>query len=130
MQETESELIVVIDDEALVLEALHVLLETWGYRVLAAESERDAVERLQSLGERPTAILADYRLREGRTGLEAIERIRTVAGDVIPSIIITGDTSTESLRQAEASGLPVLQKPVLPPHLRKVLAQTLRRRGD
>ena len=40
------DLIMVIDDERSVLQALHILLEAWGYRVLAAESETDALDRI------------------------------------------------------------------------------------
>lgn len=118
-------LIIVIDDEATVLLALNVLLETWGYRVLAAESEGEAVEKLSGAGDPPQAIIADYRLREGRTGVEAIRRIRSMVGAEVPSIIITGDTSTDGLREARASGVTVLQKPVPPPHLKAVLTRAL-----
>ncbi len=105
--------------------ALNVLLEAWGYRVLTAESEGEAVDKLSSTGEAPQAIVADYRLREGRTGVEAIRRIRAMVGADVPSIIITGDTSTEGLREARASGVTVLQKPVPPPHLQAVLARAI-----
>lgn len=124
MHETDKEpekLVMVIDDERSVLQALNLLLETWGYRVVAAESEGEAVERLSAVGECPAAILADYRLREGRTGIQAIERIRAMVGSRVPAVIITGDTSSDGLRDAQASGLTVLQKPVLPPHLQTVL---------
>jgi len=123
-------LIIIIDDETTVLCALNVLLEAWGYRVLAAESEREAVDKLSSAGgEAPEAIVADYRLREGRTGVEAIRHIRALVGAEVPSIIITGDTSTEGLREARASGVTVLQKPVPPPHLQAVLARAIQPAG-
>lgn len=118
-------LVMVIDDETSVLQALNLLLETWGYRVVAAESEGEAVERLSAAGQRPVAILADYRLREGRTGIQAIERIRAMVGARIPAVIITGDTSIEGLRDAQDRGLTVLQKPVLPPHLQTVLGTVM-----
>ena len=69
----------VIDDERTVLQALNLLLEMWGYRVVTAESEGEAIDRLSVAGETPHAILADYRLREGRTGVQAIDRIRAEA---------------------------------------------------
>lgn len=116
----------VIDDERTVLQALNLLLEMWGYRVVAAESEGEAVERLSALDEKPHAILADYRLREGRTGVQAIERIRAMVGALVPGVIITGDTSIEGLRDARANGLTILQKPVLPPHLEAVLGKAVR----
>lgn len=119
-------LVMVIDDERTVLQALNLLLEMWGYRVVAAESEGEAVERLSALDEKPHAILADYRLREGRTGVQAIERIRAMVGALVPAVIITGDTSIEGLRDARANGLTILQKPVLPPHLEAVLGKAVR----
>ncbi len=118
-------LVMVIDDERTVLQALNLLLQMWGYRVIAAESEGEAVERLSALDERPHAILADYRLREGRTGVQAIDRIRTEVGTHVPAVIITGDTSTDGIREARARGLTILQKPVLPPHLQAVLGKAL-----
>ncbi|KAA0687194.1 response regulator [Azospirillum brasilense] len=122
----QDKLVMVIDDERTVLQALNLLLEMWGYRVVTAESEGEAVDRLSTAGETPHAILADYRLREGRTGVQAIDRIRAEAGAEVPGVIITGDTSTEGLRDARARGLTVLQKPVLPPHLQAVLTKVLR----
>ena len=119
-------LVMVIDDERTVLQALDLLLEMWGYRVVTAESEGEAVDRLSTAKETPHVILADYRLREGRTGVQAIDRIRAEAGAEVPGVIITGDTSTEGLRDARARGLTVLQKPVLPPHLQAVLTKVLR----
>ena len=123
--EAQDKLVMVIDDEHSVLQALNLLLEMWGYRVIAAQSEGEAVERLSALDEAPHAILADYRLREGRTGVQAIDRIRDLVGDIVPGVIITGDTTTEGLREARARGLTILQKPVLPPHLQAVLGKAL-----
>lgn len=123
------QLIMVIDDEATVLQAFHVLLGAWGYDVLVAESEEEAVDKLRQRDGAPQLIVADYRLREGRTGLQAIARLRALLGREVPSIIITGDTSSANLSEARASGMPVLQKPVLPPHLRTVLTQTLQSGG-
>jgi len=117
--------IIIIDDDASVLLALNVLLEAWGYRVLTAESEDEAVDKLSGAGARPHGIVADYRLREGRNGVQAIRRICTLVGAEVPSLIITGDTSSEDLREARARGLTILQKPVAPPHLQAVLARTI-----
>lgn len=118
----------VIDDEVTVLQAFNILLDAWGYDVLAAESE-EAVDKVKGRDGAPHLalhlIVADYRLREGRTGLQAIQRLRSMVGHEVPSIIITGDTSTENLNEARACGLTVLQKPVPPPHLHAVLTQTL-----
>ena len=117
--------IVLIDDEPVVLSSLCAVLQTWGFEVIAAESAAEAI-RLLSARERPPAmILADYRLREGRTGTEAIRDVCGLYHRTIPSIIITGDTAPERIREAEASGISVLHKPVTPPVLLSALTQTI-----
>ena len=64
----------------------------------------------------PHIVLADYRLREHRTGVQAIEAVREVlrldGGPEVGALIITGDTAPERLREAHASGLQLLHKPV------------------
>ncbi|HSV28681.1 MAG TPA: ATP-binding protein, partial [Candidatus Omnitrophota bacterium] len=124
-----SRLVVLIDDEPIVLKGLALVLQSWGYEVLAATSEAEAIEKLEALRRAPSLILADYRLREGHTGTEAVANIRTLFNSAIPSIIITGDTAPERLREAEASGLSILHKPIQPPTLREIVAETLARSG-
>ena len=118
-------MIVLIDDEPVVLSALRAVLQGWGYEVLAAESAAEAVRLLASREQPPNMILADYRLREGRTGTEAIRELCDLYHHAIPSIIITGDTAPERIREAEASGISVLHKPVTPPVLLSALTQTI-----
>lgn len=107
-----SPLIVVIEDEAIVLAGYQMLFESWGYRVVAASSSRAAHEQLAESGDRPDFILADYRLKEGQTGTDAIQSLREVFGQGIPGVLVTGDTAVDRLRTAAASGLPILHKPV------------------
>lgn len=118
-------LVVLIDDEPFVLKGLSLVLQDWGYRVLAAASEAEAMEKLAALQTPPSIILADYRLREGRTGTEAVAHIRDYYAAAIPSIIITGDTAPERLREAEASGFSILHKPIQAPHLREAIREKL-----
>jgi CheY-like chemotaxis protein/anti-sigma regulatory factor (Ser/Thr protein kinase) len=122
--------VVLIDDEPFVLKGLSMVLQGWGYRVLAASSEAEAMEQLAAMNTPPSIILADYRLREGRTGTEAVAHIRDHFAAAIPSIIITGDTAPERLREAEASGFSILHKPVQPPALREALRESLERPSD
>ena len=44
----------------------------------------------------------------------------------IPAFLISGDTTSERMREAEASGLPLLHKPVTPMALRSMVNQLLR----
>jgi CheY-like chemotaxis protein len=74
----------------------------------------------------PDAILADFRLAEGRTGLEAIAALRAQLGAPIPALVITGETAPETLQAIRTAGFPRLSKPVSPARLRAVLDQLLR----
>jgi two-component system, sensor histidine kinase len=115
-------LVVIIDDEAIILRGLQVVVEGWGYEVVIAASEVEAVERLSELDRAPDIIITDYRLRAGRTGIEAIRHIRARYGNrPIPSLLITGDTAPERLQEAEASGYRLLHKPVSSSKLKDVL---------
>lgn len=118
--------VLVIEDEEQVLAGLSLLLKAWQFDVVAAASEDEAIARLRYHRQPPDGIIADYRLRQGRTGTDAVNRIRALYRTPIPTIIITGDTTAPRLYGAEARGLVVLQKPVAAPCLQSILVQTLR----
>lgn len=118
-------LLAIIDDDASVLLAMRMLLESRGFRVIAGENEDHILDHLSAGGEVPDAIVADYRLRQGRTGIEAVRHIRARAGQPIPGLIITGDTSSGWVDEAKALRLTVLQKPVLPVQLSAALSKVM-----
>ena len=122
-------LIVVIDDDALVRDAMRGLLRRWGCFVVAAESERSALASLAGDDRRPDLIISDYRLADGHTGIEAIQRLRSALGARIPAFLVTGDIAPERLREASANGLHLLHKPVEPMALRAMLNQILKGSG-
>lgn len=119
-------LVVVIDDDALVLDGMRGLLKNWGCSVVTASSEEAALAALSEGETPPDIIISDYRLSDGKTGFAVIERIRRAFGTPIPAFLISGDTAPERLREASASGYYLLHKPVLPITLRSVVSQLLR----
>ena len=120
-----SALIAVVEDEAIVLVGYQMLFESWGYDVVAASSAAEALGMLQRGGRSPDIIIADYRLKDGQTGVGAIRSIQKEFGPTIPAILVTGDTGAERLREAAASGLPILHKPVNGGQLRDLLVRCL-----
>jgi two-component system, sensor histidine kinase len=114
--------VLVIDDEKMVANALAALLSAWGFRVMAAASVEEA---LAAIGHAPAAIVADYRLREGRTGVEAVSEVQTYFRRHIPSIVVTGDIAADRLRDIVQSGAQLLHKPVAPKELRAALQTAL-----
>ena len=75
----------------------------------------------------PDFVISDYRLREQRTGIEAIAALRALLGDALPALLVTGDTAPERLRQAQASVIPLLNKPVSPGQLYRAMMTLLKR---
>ena len=105
-------LIVAIDDEPMQLKAMQQLFARWGAEVIGAASTAEALARVIERGRMPDVIVADYRLREDTTGVEAIVTLRAGLERTIPGVILTGDTEPARLREAEASGFELLHKPV------------------
>ncbi|WP_142847499.1 MHYT domain-containing protein [Telmatospirillum sp. J64-1] len=118
-------LVVVIEDDALILLSLRAMLEAWGYRVVAASSSEEATQLLRPLHEHPDAIVSDLRLRDGKTGIEAIRDIYGLCGLHIPAILLTGETSPEYLNEARQSGFDILHKPVSSEELQRLLAMAV-----
>jgi two-component system, sensor histidine kinase len=118
-------LAVVVDDDVMVLDSLEAILTEWGYETLTATGAEEAVARIREVGRQPDIVIADYRLREGRTGVEAIRAIRALFDQPIPGLILTGETDLEFQRTAAAHGLGIAHKPVTPSQLGRVLAQQL-----
>ena len=119
-------LIVVVDDELPIREAMRRLLESWGHHVVVAGSGAEASALLAAEPRRPDAILCDYRLRAGEDGIAVILDLQSRYDTTVPAALITGDTGPERLRQAQASGLPVLQKPLGNARLRAAVGTLLR----
>ena len=117
--------VLVIDDEIAVRQAMTEVLQRWGCRVLTAESSVDAVARLQEEDFAVEVIVADFRLREERTGADAIQAVRQHLAREVPAMIVTGDTAPERLREASALGYALLHKPIQPVRLRAVLITLL-----
>jgi signal transduction histidine kinase len=113
--------IVVIDDEFAVREGMKALLSGWGCDVIVADSLSEAVERIGEHALKPNAIIADYRLREGATGIEAIQSLHNEFGRDIPAVLITGDISPDRIRESQERGYRQLHKPVPAAILRAAL---------
>jgi signal transduction histidine kinase/CheY-like chemotaxis protein len=113
--------IAVVEDETVVLEGMRVLLEGWGARVVAASSGDELLDGLAAAPGPPHLVIADYRLREGHSGVEAIRAVRERYGAAVPAIIVTGSTTPFNLEEAKALGAHLLLKPVMPAKLRTLI---------
>ena len=125
-------LIVVIEDEPAVRAGLEVLLQGWGATIVSFDSVAESAHWAQGVDlmrVRPDLLIVDYRLEEGRTGVEAIQALRERFGASVPAILVTGSTMTGHDKEAQLHDFHLLIKPVLPNKLRAMIAFKLGVRG-
>lgn len=122
-----AKLVVVIDNDPLVLDALGGLLRQWGYAVVAVASDSAAFAQLAARRRSPDLIVCDYHLSNGATGIDAIKRLRRVFR--IPAVLISADVSAAASVQVHAHDVRVLRKPVDVKMLRAMLRQALGKAG-
>jgi len=115
--------VLVLDDDEAVREGMAQLLHEWGCSCVAVETIDGAL--ISARAYRPDVVISDYRLREDRTGTQAITALRAEFGADLPALLITGDTAPLRLREALASGVPLLHKPVSPALLYRRLTSVL-----
>jgi signal transduction histidine kinase/CheY-like chemotaxis protein len=128
IQNNSSVIIVVIDDDITVREGMESLFEQWNTDVITAVDAADALQRLKQQNKFPHGIIADYRLREGLTGIDAIDALQSEYGSDIPALIVTGDIAESLLREVNRSGFQLLHKPVPPLKLRAFLRNVQQRK--
>ncbi len=114
--------VLVLDDEAAVRAGMEALLQHMGCVVMLAASTDEALHI--TMERQPDLVLADLRLRNTESGINAVEQLRARYPN-LPAIIITGDTAPDRLKQAQAAGLPVLHKPVAADTLMAAIAASL-----
>jgi signal transduction histidine kinase/CheY-like chemotaxis protein len=118
--------VLVIDDEPEVRTGMQTLLEHLGCRVAVCGSYAEAERLLDERALEVDLIVADFRLRQHENGIETVRRLRARLGEV-PALLVSGDTAPERLREAQASGLPLLHKPVSLDKLMQTMLAVLRR---
>ncbi|MEK0082921.1 PAS domain S-box protein [Benzoatithermus flavus] len=117
--------VMVIEDDALIRIGLEAMIEDWGHTVLAAASVDEAIV-MTDREPLPDAVVTDYRLQGGRTGLDAVLSLQAKLGRPIPATIVTGDTAPERLAEAKRGGFRLLHKPVGPLELKEAVTAMLR----
>lgn len=115
--------VAVIDNDPVVLEAMHALVERWGCEVISVRS----LQELQNAcpPQRHDIILADYHLDDQRNGLDAVRALRAASGRAIPAIVITADRTQDIADAARSMNCELMLKPAKPAQLRAVMVHLL-----
>lgn len=117
--------VLVIEDDAVQLEGIGLLLRGWGYAVIPARGIDEACAGLGGGAAAPDLVLSDLRLSGLETGIDAIQAVRARCGRRVPGVIVTGDTDPDRLRSVDRSGFPLVHKPCDPAALRRLLSRSL-----
>ncbi|MBP2311300.1 ATP-binding response regulator [Azospirillum soli] len=117
--------VLVIEDDAIQLEGINLLLRDWGYDVIPTRNLAEAYASLAAAPAAPDLVLSDLGLNGPETGIEAIKAVRARCGRVVPGVIVTGDTDPDRLRSIDRSGFGIVHKPYDPVALKSLLARTL-----
>jgi len=104
--------ILIIEDDPEVREHLELFLREEGYDAATAVDGPAALELAARRTVRPDLVLADYNLPNGMSGIQVCQKLRQELGRQIPFIILTGDTSTEALRDIALHDCIQFNKPV------------------
>jgi DNA-directed RNA polymerase specialized sigma24 family protein len=113
--------VVIIEDEPLIAMDLQALVRELGHRVIrVARTHREAVEAVEQ--SHPGLVLADIRLADGSSGLDAaIEILRTLSVPIIfitafPELLLTGSRPEPTF---------LIRKPFTASALKAVISQAL-----
>lgn len=104
-----SRVVLFVDDDPAILDAMAMLLEFADMEVHTAIDGEHALDHLAG-GLMPDIVVSDYWL-PGLTGAELVDRIRRGTRTDLPVILLTGDTNAAEL-EAVVSDCTVLHKPV------------------
>jgi two-component system, sensor histidine kinase len=113
----------VVDDEIGILKGMSALLGVWGVRTSTGSTSAEADQLFAEHGP-PDLLIVDLRLGADEHGAGLAARLQRTYGR-FPVRIITGETASEALRQANEAGFPVLQKPIAPEVLRHAIASAV-----
>lgn len=117
--------VAVVDDEELNRRALVEVLQAWDCHVVSSASTQGLVDALEEHLRVPDLVIADHRLAQGRTGLEAIDALRSQFDREMAALIVTADTNAELLSHAMRRGAKVLHKPVGLDRLYRAIRESL-----
>jgi len=117
--------ILVVEDDPSVRDMLALLLEAEGYRTTTAEDGRTALELAARGAIRPDLVVADHNLPRGLNGLQVVAGLREALGHQIPAVILTGDISTDTLREISQGGHLHVNKPVKAKELMSLIQRCL-----
>jgi Na+/proline symporter/signal transduction histidine kinase/CheY-like chemotaxis protein len=114
-----------IDNEDSVRDAMRTLLEGWPCRVLLARGLAEAAALARAEPRMPDLLVVDYHLGPSGDGVDAVAALRRGCDAELPAVIVTADRSEAVRVRAAAHGIAILHKPLRPAALRALLMRLI-----
>lgn len=114
------QVILCVDDDKDMLDALEIMIEHLGYYVVVASSAEDGLKKFKS--EKPDLVIADLMMEEVDSGT-GLARDLKLAGCAVPVFLLSsvGNALRNNADYADLSLTGVFQKPIQPDVLERTL---------
>ena len=103
--------VLLVEDDAAVRAATHMLLRVEGYRVTAVASMAEALKHVRG-GNGVDLLVSDYHLGQGQTGTQVLAALRETLSVPLKAVLTTGDTSSAIKELPRDPFLRVASKPI------------------
>lgn len=119
--------VLIAEDDLVIRQSMSELLLSWGANV-------EAVASLSQLNAKPNIaavdlIVSDYHLDEGDIGVSVIEKVRAIANERTPALLITADTSVDEdtliVQGVDLSDIILMHKPIHPAKMKIAVGMLL-----
>ncbi len=114
-------LVLTIEDDEAMCDALQRTFERWGFEVESAQSGEEAIALVAAMQRSCDVIVSDFRLPGGWDGLRLIEELRRLEGRRTPAIVLSGEFRVEVLRCDAPEDVHIMAKPPDVARLRELL---------
>lgn len=121
--------ILIVEDDPALRESLELFLNAEGYLTTCAADGEEAVRLVDQTDLRPDLVVVDFNLPRQLTGLQVMARLREMLAHDVPALVLTGDISTQTLREIVAEGYDHRTKPVATGDLSRLVTRLLSRRS-
>lgn len=122
----QNRVLMVVDDQEEILDAISMTLIPYGCDVWVAQSVEEAVEQIRQHQLSLDMLISDDHLGPHTLSDDVIRAVQALQDQPVPVCVLTGSTAPARVRQLSASGHTILHKPVSPEILRHTLISVLR----
>ncbi|WP_136635127.1 PAS-domain containing protein [Pseudooceanicola onchidii] len=105
------EIVFLVENDENLAKAVTLTIEGWGGEVIHAWNGEEGLQLLSEIDLRPDALVLDYQLGDGMTGLELLARIRALHGDV-PARIVSANRGADLQAACHEADVVLMPKPI------------------